>query len=136
MRLWSFDFIPYLPNAQLKALRYEIGDMVKQYPNIKHGLVKYINNYDIKYLIGYFYKVLDEFDKRGINHKTSYDNDIIGTILAKSHDPSIKSALSYPEHNDRYIRQQYYNLQEKADRNLITKEEWKKIYENIRVPWC
>lgn len=116
MRLWSFDFIPYLPNAQLKALRYEIGDMVKQYPNIKHGLVKYINNYDIKYLLGYFYKVLDEFDERGINHKISYDDDIISTILVKSHDPSIKDRLNYPEHNNRYIRQQYYNLQEKFDR--------------------
>lgn len=116
MRLWSFDFIPYLPNAQLKALRYEIGDMVKQYPNIKHGLVKYINNYDIKYLLGYFHKVLDEFDEREINHKKSYDDDIISTILVKSHDLSIKDRFSYPEHNNRYIRQQYYNLQEKFDR--------------------
>ena len=116
MRLWSREFIPYLPNAQLKALRYEIGDMAKQYPNIKHGLVKYINNYDIIYLIGYFYQVLDEFDKRNINHKSSYDDDIINTIIVKSHKPFIKNGFRYPEHNSRYIRQQYFNLQEKFDK--------------------
>lgn len=39
----------------------------------------------------------------------------------------------YPEHNDRYLKQCYYNLQEKADRGIITKEEWKLIHKNIYV---
>ena len=47
MRLWNYRLIKVLPNAQLKAMRYEIGDMVKQYPNIKNRLVSYANNYDI-----------------------------------------------------------------------------------------
>ena len=33
----------------------------------------------------------------------------------------------YPEHNDRYLRQCYFNLQEKYDRGIITFDEWKKI---------
>ena len=33
----------------------------------------------------------------------------------------------YPEHNDKYLKQCYYNLQEKYDRGIITKEEWQKI---------
>lgn len=37
---------------------------------------------------------------------------------------------NYPEHNNRYLKQCYYNLQEKYDRGIITEEEWKKI-ENI-----
>lgn len=33
----------------------------------------------------------------------------------------------YLEHNDRYLKQCYYNLQEKYDRGIITQEEWEKI---------
>ena len=36
---------------------------------------------------------------------------------------------NYPEHNDRYLKQCYYNLQEKYDRGIITKDEWVKIEE-------
>ena len=39
------------------------------------------------------------------------------------------SGNDYPEHNDRYLKQCYYNLQEKYDRGIIAKEEWQKIYE-------
>lgn len=50
MRIWSKRLIPILPTKQLKAMRYELGDMIKQYPNIKHPLVKFANDYGIKYL--------------------------------------------------------------------------------------
>lgn len=36
--------------------------------------------------------------------------------------------MRYPEHNDRYLTQCYYNLQEKYDRRIISNEEWEKIY--------
>lgn len=76
MRLWDYRLIPVLPNAQLKAMRYEIGDMVKQYPNIKNGLVKYANNYDIKYLYSLFQDVVAQFNKRNLNHSKKYDDEI------------------------------------------------------------
>ena len=117
MRLWHFMLIPVLPNAQLKAMRYEIGDMVKQYPNIKNGLVKYANNYDIQYLYLLFQNVLDEFDKRGISHNKKYDNEIKKIVEEKSSFPLFTDFyLHYREHNDRYLKQALYNLQEKADR--------------------
>lgn len=116
MRLWHYKLIEVLPNAQLKAMRYEIGDMVKQYPNIKNGLVKYINNEDIQYLFNYFLRVLDEFDKRKINHKKSYDDEICKIIDEKSKNQFVSLNLFYQEHNDRYLKQCYYNLQEKYDR--------------------
>ena len=68
MRIWSKDLIPVLPNKQLKAMRYELGDMIKQYPNIKHGLVKYANNSHPMFLAHRFHDVLLEFDKRNIKH--------------------------------------------------------------------
>lgn len=39
---------------------------------------------------------------------------------------------NYPEHNKRYLTQCYYNLQEKYDRGIITKDEWLKIEEVIK----
>lgn len=132
MRLWSYQLIPALPNAQLKAMRYEIGDMVKQYPNIKNGLVKYANKYDIKYLYSYFQDVLDEFDKRKINHNKNYDNNIEKIVKEKSHFQFSYLNLYYEEHNDRYLRQNLYNLEEKAIRGIISKEEWQRIYNKFK----
>ena len=133
IRIWHYRLIPVLPNAQLKAMRYEIGDMVKQYPNIKNGLVKYINNEDIQYLFNYFLRVLDEFDKRKINHKKSYDDEICKIIDEKSKNQFVSLNLFYQEHNDRYLKQCYYNLQEKFDRGIISKEEWLKIENKVQI---
>ena len=73
MRIWSKVLVPYLPKKQLMAMRYELGDMIKQYPNIKHGLVKFANNYDIGYLGYYFCYVCDELDNRGVNTSIGYE---------------------------------------------------------------
>lgn len=127
MRLWHYLLIPMLPDAQLKAMRYEIGDMVKQYPKINNRLVGYASNYDIKYLYSLFEDVLDEFDKRGIKHNKKYDNEIEKIVKEKSHFKYDYLNLFYTEHNDKYLKQCYFNLQEKADRGIISKEEWGKI---------
>jgi hypothetical protein len=147
--MWSKEIIPYLPNAQLKALRYEIGDMIKQYPNIKHGLVKYINNSHPMFLAHRFHDVLLEFDKRNIKHNKSYDDKIRKIILSKldkkEHDYEINAAqiqrdrfffCNYDtfswEFNKRCLRQELYNLEEKAMKGLMTKEEWMKIYDKFK----
>lgn len=130
MRIWHYELIDVLPNAQLKAMRYELGDMIKQYPNIKHGLVKYANDYSLEFLMSYFIRVLREFDKRGINHRSSYDDEII-SIYSSPISREVDEDLFYPEHNDRYLKQCYYNLQEKADRRIISSEEWKLIHKKI-----
>ena len=75
MRIWSKALIEVLPKKQLMAMRYELGDMIKQYPNIKHGLVKFANNYDIGYLGYYFCYVCDELDNRGVNTSIGYEAD-------------------------------------------------------------
>lgn len=129
IRLWDYRLISVLPNAQLKAMRYEIGDMVKQYPKIKNRLVNYANDYDIKYLYSLFEDVLDEFDKRKINHNKKYDDEIKKTVKEKSHFQFSYLNLYYEEHNDRYLKQCYYNLEEKADRGIISEEEWEPIEE-------
>lgn len=131
MRLWDYRLIKVLPNAQLKAMRYEIGDMVKQYPNIKNRLVSYANNYDIVYLLSYFYQVAKEMEKRNIKMNDAYNSEIVDICFQKSKSENIffdfNTPPIYPEHNDRYLRQNFFNLEEKHDRNMITDEEWEEI---------
>ena len=65
--------------------------MVKQYPKIKNRLVSYANDYDIKYLYLLFEDVLDQFDKRKINHSKKYDDEIEKTVksMLKKHKGNI-----------------------------------------------
>ena len=132
MRIWSKRLIPVLPTKQLKAMRYELGDMIKQYPNIKHSLVKFANNYDIMYLYNYFLHVLYEFDKRNIKHNKIYDNDIKeiikqNTMITNS---LVAHGCHFKEDNEEYLQICKWNLYEKHLRGIISKEEWEKV-ENL-----
>ena len=131
MRIWSKKLIQVLPTKQLKAMRYELGDMIKQYPNIKHSLVKFANDYDIAFLGEYFGIVLLECLKRNINMNEKYNIEISNIVFDNSKlETEEQVGLKFKEDNDRYLKQCLYNLQEKYDRNIITKEEWQKI-ENL-----
>lgn len=72
--------------------------------------------------MGYVLDVIDEMEKRNIKYKEKYYEEINKFCDGYN-------ALIYPEHNERYLTQCYYNLQEKYDRGIITKEEWLKIEE-------
>lgn len=125
MRIWHYKLIEYLPKKQLMAMRYELGDMIKQYPNIKNGLTKYANNYAISFLGMYFGRVCVECDKRGIKCSKDYNSSIYNIVYSKSE--RLVENYTFNEHNDRYLVQCLYNLQEKADREIISKKEWKLI---------
>lgn len=131
MRIWSYDLIKVLPKKQLMAMRYELGDMIKQYPNIKNGLVKFANNYPIVNLIFYFNCVIAECKKRGYNMSKKYNEEILSIaenkIITNLAPNAFFLHLRYKEDNDRYLKQCLYNLQEKYDRKIISEEEWKPI---------
>ena len=130
MRIWSKMLIPVLPNKQLKAMRYELGDMIKQYPNIKHPLVKFANNYDIWYLYTYFTRVTNEYEKRMGKVYIDYNLKITNMFLSKTklNDLTLlDDDITFIEDNADYLKICWWNLYEKAIRGVITDEEWKKI---------
>lgn len=132
MRIWSMVLIPVLPTKQLKSMRYELGDMIKQYPNIKHPLVKFANNYDIAYLGQYFTLVCREFDKRKINHNTTYDGKIFSIVEEKtkmSYQDIMNCDLVFNEDDEMYLYICGWNLYEKHLRGMIPEEEWDKLKE-------
>ena len=137
MRIWHYKLITSLPDKQLKAMRYEIGDMIKQYPNIKNPLVKYANDYDIMYLCRCFSLVNVEMKRRNINRNPKYEKSIYDIVHQKTKIEKVNiRKLRFKEHNKKYLKQCLYNLQEKYDRGIITQEEWQKVedkfYEEVK----
>ena len=127
MRIWSKKLIPVLPTKQLIAMRYELGDMIKQHPNIKHSLVKFANHYDAMFLYYYFMDVCNEMSRREINMSESYNDEISNLICSKSGN---QKTQTFNEDNEEYLKICYWNLYEKYIRGSITQKEWDKI-ENL-----
>ena len=130
MRLWHYKLISVLPNTMLVSQWRECIAIKRQWEKgtLKHRLVNYVMDYDKEYFYNYVSHVVLEMVDRGINYKTSLCEEINMFCDVNIWNVAFKDLEEYPEHNDRYLKQCYFNLQEKYDRGIITKEEWKKIY--------
>lgn len=85
-------------------------------------------DYDKSYFSNYVVKVAYEMEKRKIKFQEKY----LDELLEFSCNLNTLLELNYPEHNDRYLKQCLYNLEEKAIRNIISKEDWNKIYNKFK----
>lgn len=126
MRLWHYKLIPVLPNAMLVSQWRECIAIKRQWEKgtLKHRLVGYVLKYSREYFLQYVQQVVRELDKRNIKYQEKYYQEIDKYCWE---DEMCFHPCDYQEHNDRYLKQCLYNLQEKADRGIITKEEWQKI---------
>ena len=114
MRLWHTLLLPYLPKSQLLAQKREcdviwkdIGRGVKT----NHILINYVWKLDKPELeMSIYYAFLKkEFDKRGFKFNPSKYAKVM----------EYNSSLRNPfvcYHNNEYLKQCFYNLQEKYDR--------------------
>ena len=129
MRLWHYRLIPYLPNKILISQWRELIAIKRQWEkgSLKHRLVSYVMDYDKQYFSFYTWKVVKELKNRGIKYQEKYYDEILDFCEMPK-----DVVANYPEHNDKYLKQCYYNLQEKADRGIISKEEWQIIYEKFK----
>lgn len=128
MRLWEWRLLPYLPTSQLLAQKREIDLIWKDLANGKktnHILINYIWEYDdyLTELGGYYWFLKTEFNKRGYVFKFSENfinlNSYFGYYVPFKY-----------HHNNRYLVQCFYNLQEKYDRGQkdFTKDIFDKLY--------
>lgn len=129
MRLWHYKLISVLPKDMLVSQWRECIAIKRQWEKgtLKHRLVSYVMDYDKKMFFSYVIKVRTEMANRNIKHNMKY----LDEIYKFCNYSNISLVENYPEHNDRYLKQCYYNLQEKYDRGIITKEEWQKIEDFI-----
>ena len=130
MRLWHYKLLPFLPKDMLVSQWREIVAIKRQWEkgSLKHRLVSYVKEYNKAYFLNYAELVLEEFKKRSINYNFNLYKEIYNFCTN-----GLNESNNYPEHNDRYLKQCYYNLEEKADRGIISEEEWKEIKECIGI---
>lgn len=126
MRLWHYKLISVLPNAMLVSQWRECIAIKRQWEKetLKHRLVNYVMLYSREYFLQYVQQVVRELDKRNIKYQEKYYQEIDKFCWE---DEMCFHPCDYLEHNIRYLKQCLYNLQEKADRDIITQEEWRKI---------
>ena len=131
MRLWHYKLIPVLPDKMLVAQWREIIAIKRQWEKgtLKHRLVSYVMNYDKTIFVEYVGRVYNECLKRNIKIRDKYWFEFL-KFCDINYDFEKKNI--YPEHNDRYLRECLYNLEEKATRGIINKEEWQKIYNKYK----
>ena len=123
MRIWHWQLIDVLPWEQLVSQWREVSSVVgsiqlKGTPN--HVLVNEVLNYDYDHLISYAYYVRSEMTRRG--YKPNWQ------LI-------VKEDLFPNWHNERYLKQCYYNLEEKYDRGGIKEEDFNKICFKLTVKY-
>lgn len=137
MRLWHYELIRALPDAQLLSQWRELCAIASRinklgYPN--HLLVNKVMDYSYKEFLQYSERVVEEMHYRGykINMKV-YDTLYQNILNNKNKFKDVKESVcgQYKGwHNNRYYWQCYFNLQEKYDCHGISKREWQRIAKN------
>ena len=132
MRIWHKDLVEILPSHQLVAQWRECVLIAKEIclkgtPN--HILVNKVINYPLEHLATYCNLVRWNMKKRG------YDVNILAEekltdYLEMSLDSYVPMDILFDGwHNEKYLWQCLYNLEEKYDCGGITPDEWKLIDE-------
>mgnify|MGYP003508851612 CR=1 FL=1 len=149
MRLWHRDLIPYLPKQQLLGQWRElccIGVALANDHTPNHILVNPILDYPPEHFEAYCNLVIQEMKKRKmeVHDKTLHDlqdnvrawrlylnEDLPFDYVDRDWSLNIGEPIYFDWHNNRYLKQCYYNLEEKYDRGGIPENEWIIIFANF-----
>lgn len=128
MRLWHKDLIPVLPNKQLLGQWREccaIAKAIHDKGTPNHILVNKVMDYPLDHFYNYSRYVFLEMSHRGYTaNYTKFDKWIL-TMFSED----IRLRDLFPAwHNNRYLLQCFYNLQEKYDCGGISKIDWECIH--------
>ena len=129
MRIWHKDLIEVLPREQLTGAWREcsaIAGAIKKNGEPNHLLVNKIMDFNYNHFITYSKLVRAEMTKRGYTTMNSVMNKIESPLTEERVEIPFKELYS-SWHNMRYLKQCYYNLQEKFDCGGISKEDWARI---------
>lgn len=127
MRLWHKDLISVLPRQQLLSQWREcccIAKAISENGTPNHILVNKIMDYPIDHFYRYGIFIKEEMIKRGYHcdvqkFKKYFKSDQYKFIRMEK--------VFSNWHNERYLYQCYYNLQEKYDCGGISENEWKAV---------
>lgn len=127
MRLWHYKLIPYLPKQQLlgqwrECCSIKANIVNKGKPN--HILVNRIMDYPKDHFYTFCRLIQDQMLERGYNVRDKSRSKIWTECWSWID----KNELFQKWHDDIYLRQCLYNLEEKFICGGISQEEWDKIY--------
>lgn len=149
MRLWHKDMIPYLPKQQLLGQWREcclIAALLAKDHTPNHILVNPVIDYPPEHFELYCSKIYQEMKRRDMNvtdevckrlemdlraYRLYLDAELPWDCFLKDFDFSTDLDLFKDWHDKRYLRQCYYNLEEKYDRGGIPKDEFMIIFANF-----
>ena len=149
MRLWHRDLIKYLPKQQLLGQWRElclIGSLLAADHTPNHILVNPIIDYPPEHFEAFCNLVIGEMNNRRFEVGDQALNTLQNNVRAWrlylneevpfdyiDHDWSMDlgEPIYFDWHTDRYLRQCYYNLEEKYDRGGIPEGEWMRIFANF-----
>lgn len=132
MRLWHWKLIPVLPRQQLLGQWREcclIAKNVAENGTPNHILVNPVMEYPMDHFVNYQYYVWQEMKNRGYEPN---DERLYQYIPDRKYRHIEKTDLFPGWHTDEYLKQCYYNLEEKYDRDGISNEEWQRIQEMMK----
>ena len=149
MRLWHRDLIPYLPKQQLLGQWRElccIGGLLAVDHTPNHILVNPITDYPPEHFEAFCNLVITEMRKRKYEIGEQALRNLQDNVRAwrlylnqelpfdyvdRDWNMDLGEDIYFDWHNNRYLRQCYYNLEEKYDRGGIPDGEWMHIFANF-----
>lgn len=127
MRLWHTNLLPVLPNLMIQSQWRELIAIKRKIDKCgtpQHRLVNKVLDYSIEEFKAYTLLIFKEYCNRGFNPNKKLLDELLTWECNLF--GSIDSYL-IGWHNDRYMSQCLYNLQEKADCGIVTQLEWQEI---------
>lgn len=136
MRLWHKDLIDVLPRLQLVSQWREcclIAKLINEKGTPNHILVNAVMNYPVSHFLLYNYYIYKEMTNRGYKVRVSnfdmWHN--IEPFFECEPDMAITEMFDH-WHDDIYLRECLYNLEEKARAGGIPYDEWLRVYEKFQ----
>ncbi len=146
MRLWHYELLPYLPDAQFKGQLREVVAVMRSWRDTgktNHLLINRVMEYDKAHLTSYFLRYRIEFQKRHHKEISYYEEFMSFADFKYGDDFTIDFSTSeivsvrvkrdiFPDwHNKEYLRVCMANLYEKhffgVGKSRITDEEWETL---------
>jgi uncharacterized protein (TIGR02328 family) len=141
MRLWHYELLPYLPDAQFKGQLRELAAIMHDWRDkgkTNHLLINKVMEYPKSELAEYAFKYFKEYDKRygkALKEKywefAEFGFDMHNVFI----DDEIRCFCGW--HNKEYLRVCMANLYEKhhfgIGKSRITDEEWKRLCDGYKA---
>lgn len=135
MRLWHYKLLPFLDDFHIVAQWREllaIKGAIDKNGTPNHRLVNNVLDYSLYDFKKYMIMVVDEMKRRNLKFSTQKYVEFFNWECDRFPKPSIYDCLHNTPlfsgwHNVKYLRQCYYNLEEKHDCGIVSDGAWTKI---------